>query len=56
MMPRVGKRRGGAPMATRTERDREIETERRFDRDREPRARRQRPRDDARAARSKIAR
>ena len=26
MMPRVGKRRGGAPMATRTERDRELET------------------------------
>ena len=32
MMPRVGKRRGGAPVATR--RDREIETERRFDHDR----------------------
>ncbi|MDA0172948.1 hypothetical protein OJ998_27855 [Solirubrobacter taibaiensis] len=40
MMPRVGKRRGGAPMATRTERDSELDTpsERRFgrDRDREP--------------------
>ena len=40
MMPRVGKRRGGAPMATRTERDRDLETpsDRRFgrDRDREP--------------------
>lgn len=34
MMPRVGKRRGGAPMATRHERD-EIEGERRFDRDRD---------------------
>ena len=33
MMPRVGKRRGGAPVATR--RDREIEAERRFDRDRD---------------------
>lgn len=33
MMPRVGQRRGGAPMATRTERD-EMET-RRFDRDRD---------------------
>ncbi len=33
MMPRVGRRRGGAPVATR--RDREIEAERRFDRDRE---------------------
>ena len=32
-MPRVGRRRGGAPAATR--RDREIEAERRFDRDRE---------------------
>jgi hypothetical protein len=32
MMPRVGKRRGGAPVATR--REREIEAERRFDRDR----------------------
>ena len=31
--PRVGKRRGGAPAATR--RDRELEAERRFDRDRE---------------------
>ena len=40
MLPRVGKRRGGAPMATRTERDRELDTpsERRFgrNRDREP--------------------
>jgi hypothetical protein len=36
MMPRVGKRRGGAPMATRTERDRELESERRFGRDRDP--------------------
>ena len=40
MLPRVGKRRGGAPMATRTERDRDLDapTERRFgrNRDREP--------------------
>jgi len=40
MLPRVGKRRGGAPMATRTERDRDLETpsDHRFgrDRDREP--------------------
>jgi hypothetical protein len=35
MMPRVGKRRGGAPMATRAERDRELEGERRFDRERD---------------------
>ena len=37
MMPRVGKRRGGAPMATRSDRDRdrEIEADRRFDRDRD---------------------
>src|SRR5689334_3789767 len=34
MMPRVGRRRGGAPMATRAERD-EIDRDRRFDRDRE---------------------
>src|SRR3954469_26035084 len=36
MMPRVGRRRGGAPMATR--RDRELEDSRagRFDRDRDP--------------------
>ncbi len=33
MMPRVGRRRGGAPAATR--REREVETERRFDRERE---------------------
>jgi len=33
MMPRIGKRRGGTPMATRDER--EIESERRFDRTRE---------------------
>jgi hypothetical protein len=35
MMPRVGKRRGGAPKATRDERDRELESDRRFDRDRD---------------------
>jgi hypothetical protein len=35
MMPRVGKRRGGAPMATRRE-ERELDESRRFDRDREP--------------------
>ena len=34
MMPRVGKRRGGAPMATRHDRD-ELEHDRRFDRDRD---------------------
>ena len=38
MMPRVGKRRGGAPMATRTERDdpATVEPARRFGRDRDP--------------------
>ena len=39
MMPRVGTRRGGAPMATRHERDDErddVEARRRFERDREP--------------------
>ena len=39
MMPRVGQRRGGAPMATRHERDEEredVESRRRFERDREP--------------------
>src|SRR3954466_4801068 len=38
MMPRVGRRRGGAPMATRRERDRELDESRagRFDRDGEP--------------------
>lgn len=37
MMPRVGRRRGGAPMATRAERDEvEMDRERRFDRDTEP--------------------
>ena len=41
MMPRVGRRRGGAPMATR--RDRELEESRtgRFDREREPVAERE---------------
>lgn len=37
MMPRIGKRRGGAPMATRREREREVETtderDRRFERE-----------------------
>ncbi len=39
MMPRVGRRRGGAPVATRRDRDREVDApaaDRRFDRDREP--------------------
>ena len=40
MMPRVGRRRGGAPVATRRDRDRDRElddpAERRFDREREP--------------------
>ena len=39
MMPRVGRRRGGAPVATRRERDRELDAparERRFGREREP--------------------
>lgn len=37
MMPRVGRRRGGAPMATRAARDQvEQEPERRFDRDPDP--------------------
>ena len=42
MMPRIGKRRGGAPMTTRNERDEPVEPARRFgrdrDRDREPAA------------------
>ena len=36
MMPRVGRRRGGAPVATRRDRDLAEPTDRRFDRDREP--------------------
>src|SRR5215218_9173183 len=36
MMPRVGRRRGGAPMATRHDRDLDDRDDRRFDRDREP--------------------
>jgi hypothetical protein len=41
MMPRVGRRRGGAPVATRRDRDRELDApaDGRFDRDREPVAR-----------------
>jgi hypothetical protein len=35
MMPRVGRRRGGAPMATRAERDERVEPARRFGRDRD---------------------
>lgn len=35
MMPRVGKRRGGAPMATRDELEHDRDRDRRFDRDRE---------------------
>jgi hypothetical protein len=38
MLPRVGRRRGGAPMATRRERDLEDSPAGRFDRDREPAA------------------
>ena len=54
MMPRVGRRRGGAPVATR--RDREIEAERRFDRDREVVARQRHGRDaPGHARRSAIA-
>jgi hypothetical protein len=36
MMPRVGRRRGGAPVATRRDRELDEPTDRRFDRDREP--------------------
>jgi len=36
MMPRVGRRRGGAPVATRRDRELEEPADRRFDRDREP--------------------
>jgi hypothetical protein len=36
MMPRVGRRRGGAPVATRRDRALEEPADRRFDRDREP--------------------
>src|SRR4051794_17704200 len=38
MMPRVGRRRGGAPMATRRERELDDSGAGRFDRDREPAA------------------
>jgi hypothetical protein len=36
MMPRVGRRRGGAPVATRRDRELDQPADRRFDRDREP--------------------
>jgi hypothetical protein len=36
MMPRVGRRRGGAPIATRRDRELDEPADRRFDRDREP--------------------
>jgi hypothetical protein len=38
MMPRVGRRRGGAPVATRRDRELAEPADRRFDRDREPAA------------------